>query len=187
MIPGLSATHILNDATLDGIATDGASLRQHLFIGILGTLGLYEIRLIVSGLQQLGSLLLFDGKGRLVADECPVVLRLHTLHHVAVEKPNGGCRELLALAGIAQFDEHIILGMCRAGLVVVAREVTLVRATLTGLVLTTVAGVLATPVEVHVIDIFQEDVLVAIRIRSPVDACRTTVVMCQQVVVKRRW
>ena len=68
--------------------------------------------------------------------------------------------------------------------VVVANEVTLVTTPLASLVFSTIAGVLPAPVEVHIINIFQEHVLIAIGITGTIDARTPTVVIHQQVVME---
>ena len=102
-----------------------------------------------------------------------------------MEVPQRGSRQLLALASLREFDEYIVLRMCRTWLIVVAHEVAPVRATLASLVLAAIARVATSPVEVDVVLIFQKHILVNLGIGGSVDTCRATVVADQQVVVER--
>ena len=185
-MPCWAATlHVVNDAALHDVAADGASLLQYMTKGFLGRLSDCKIRLIGSFADGLCLLHLVNGKARLVADELPVVLHFLPFHHIAINIPLRGTGQRLALAGCREFDEDIVLRMSRTWFIVVANEITLVRTTFTGFVLTAIAGIAATPVEVDIVLVFQEHVLVDIRIGSAVDASRATVVADQQVVVER--
>ena len=102
-----------------------------------------------------------------------------------MEVPQRRARQLLALASLREFDEYIVLRMCRTWLIVVAHEVAPVRATLASLVLAAIARVATSPVEVDVVLIFQKHILVNLGISGSVDTCRATVVADQQIVVER--
>ena len=130
---------ILDDTLFDGIAMDSASLLQYMLICFLGRFGRYEIVLVIGRAKGLLMLHLFNTEASLVADELPVVFSLLTLHDVIGQIPQRGACERLALTGLTQFYQHIIMRMSRTGLVVVAHEVALMTASFTSLVLTAIA------------------------------------------------
>ena len=77
--------------------------------------------------------------------------------------------------------------MSRSRLVIVSHEITLMSTPLTCLVLSTIAGVLSSPVEVHIIHKLQEHVPVTLRITGSIDTRTATVVIGKQVMMEGSW
>ena len=185
LILWFSCLDIIDKALFHGIPPDRSYLGKHLLISFLCRLCRCQVlRIFWFGKRCVLSHLLHT-ESCLVTDKLPVIRCWLSLHHIPFYIPERRTCQRLSLTCSRQFNEIVVRRMGRTGLIVVAYEVTLMRAPLSCLVLTPITGVLTSPVEVHIINILHEDVLIDTGIGGTVKAGATTVIAHEQVMMER--